>query len=83
MEDQQKSSVVRSIKLSAAGIRKSGESCPDCLSPLRRLSTEDVVAGEDIAWTQCFADVANGLGPGRYRCNGCLTEWGRDRNGSR
>jgi hypothetical protein len=33
------------------------------------------MAGEDIAWTRCFADVASGLAPGRYRCNGCLTEW--------
>jgi hypothetical protein len=75
MESEEKASAVRSSKLSIVGRRLTSGSCPDCLSPLRRLSIEEVMAGEDIAWTQCFADVANGLAPGRYRCNGCLTEW--------
>lgn len=75
MESHGKPSILRSSTLSIAGRRSPSGSCPDCLSPLRRLSIEDVMAGEDTAWTQCFADVASGLAPGRYRCNGCLTEW--------
>jgi hypothetical protein len=65
----------RSNKLSVIGIRLRGGSCPDCQTPLRRLSIEDVVAGEDAAWIRRFADPASGLGPGRYRCAKCLSEW--------
>jgi hypothetical protein len=75
MESQEEPSVVRSSKLSVVGRKSPSGSCPDCLLPLRRLSIEEVMAGGNTAWTQCFADKAHGLSPGRYRCNGCLTEW--------
>jgi hypothetical protein len=34
---------------------------------------QDDMAAEDTAWTQCFANLASGLAPKRYRCNGCTT----------
>jgi hypothetical protein len=75
MGSPEKLSLAESSKLSVIEIRASGWDCPVCHAPLRRLSIEDVGAGQDRAWIRRFADAASGLGPGRYRCDECLSEW--------
>jgi hypothetical protein len=70
-----KLNVAGSSKRSVLEIRPRGWGCPYCYAPLRRLSIEDVGAGQDRVWIRRFADAASGLSPGRYRCEECLSEW--------
>ena len=64
-----------SNKTSVIRMRSRGGSCPACQAPLRQLSINDIVVGEEAAWTRRFADVGSGLAPGRYRCEECSSEW--------
>jgi hypothetical protein len=75
MGSPKKAKAAKSNKVSVIRIEPQSRSCPGCQAPLRQLSINDIVAGEDAAWTRRFADAASGLGPGRYRCDECLSEW--------
>jgi hypothetical protein len=49
--------------------------CPDCGLPLARLSIDDILKGGEEGWTRRFLDAESMLPAGRYRCEGCLSEW--------
>jgi hypothetical protein len=52
--------------------------CPECGAPLLRVSLEDLAPDDNgTSWTRRFIDHSSDLGPGRYRCANCLSEWWR------
>ena len=54
------------------------ENCPECSAPLIRISLEDLTLRDnETKWIRRFVDYSSDLGPGRYRCLNCLTEWWR------
>ena len=51
------------------------EDCPECGAPLLRVSLGDLLSDNERNWTRRFVDDSSDLGPGRYRCANCFSEW--------
>jgi hypothetical protein len=52
------------------------DDCPECSAPLSRVFLEDLAQGDgEKKWIRRFVDASSDLGPGRYRCSNCLSEW--------
>jgi hypothetical protein len=71
----EKDGAPRSNKTLVVCMAARGGSCPACQAPLRQLSINDIVVGEEAAWTRRFAEEGSGFAPGRYRCDECFIEW--------
>jgi uncharacterized protein with PIN domain len=67
---------VNLVKIAAKSEPNSpSDECGECGAPLLRVSLDDLMDDDERIWTRRFMNGASDLGPGRYRCPNCSSEW--------